>query len=239
MKILAVIPARYAASRFPGKLLQLLGDKTVIATTYAATKATGLFSDVIVATDSDAIQQEIESIGGAVAMTRSDHESGTDRIAEAVQDLDFDVVINVQGDTPFINKEALSRLIELFDDPAVRVASLMDIISEESELHNPNVVKVVVDRSGNSLLFSRSVIPFPRNKEMIITHYRHIGVYAFRKAALQQFVQWPITVLENAEKIECLRFLEHGIPLRMALTEPIGVDINTPEDLEKAQALLP
>jgi 3-deoxy-manno-octulosonate cytidylyltransferase (CMP-KDO synthetase) len=238
MKILAAIPARYAASRFPGKLLQLLGDKTVIATTYLATKATGLFDEVIVATDSDAIQQEIENIGGTVAMTRSDHESGTDRIAEAVQDRDFDVVINVQGDTPFINKSALESLIALFEDPTVQVASLMDVISESSELHNPNVVKVVVDRKGNSLLFSRSVIPYPRNSEMIITHHRHIGVYAFRKEALLQFTQWPITVLENAEKIECLRFLEHGVQLRMALTAPIGVDINTPEDLQKAKSYL-
>jgi 3-deoxy-manno-octulosonate cytidylyltransferase (CMP-KDO synthetase) len=238
MKILAVIPARYAATRFPGKLLQRLGTKSVIATTYFATKDTGLFDDIIVATDSDAIQQEIESVGGTVAMTRSDHESGTDRIAEAVQHLNFDVVINVQGDTPFINKEALQSLIELFYDPTVQVASLMDVISDTSELHNPNVVKVVVDRKSNSLLFSRSVIPYPRNTEMIITHHRHIGVYAFRKAALLQFTQWPVTVLENAEKIECLRFLEHGIPLRMALTSPIGVDINTPEDLEKANAAL-
>ncbi|MDB5197822.1 MAG: 3-deoxy-manno-octulosonate cytidylyltransferase [Flaviaesturariibacter sp.] len=236
MKHLAVIPARYAATRFPGKLMHLLGDKPVITRTWEATAATGLFDEVIVATDSDIIKAEIEGRGGKVAMTRSDHESGTDRIAEAVGSLDFDVVLNVQGDTPFVNTEALRKLLSLFNDASVQVASLMDVISEETELHNPNVVKVVVDKKNNSLLFSRSVIPYPRNKDIAITHYRHIGVYAFRKEALLQFTQWPIAVLEDAEKIECLRFLEHGIPLRMALTEPIGVDINTPEDLQKAQA---
>lgn len=236
MKYIAVIPARYAATRFPGKLMQLLGDKTVITRTYEAAKSTGLFDEVIVATDSAIIREEIEKQHGKVVMTRSDHESGTDRIAEAVKEMNFDVVLNVQGDTPFVNRSALQKLLSLFDDPTVQVASLMDIITETSELHNPNVVKVVVDKNNNSLLFSRSVIPFPRHENGSITHYRHIGVYAFRKEALLQFTQWPLTPLEDAEKIECLRFLEHGIPLRMALTEPIGVDINTPEDLEKAKA---
>jgi 3-deoxy-manno-octulosonate cytidylyltransferase (CMP-KDO synthetase) len=234
MKSIAVIPARYAASRFPGKLMQLLGDQTVIARTYEATLQTGLFDSVIVATDSDLIRVEIEQQGGTVVMTRSDHESGTDRIAEAVASLDVDVVVNVQGDTPFVNGEALARLLRLFDDAKVQVASLMDVISDETSLNDPNVVKVVVDKSMNSLLFSRSVIPFPRSPTERITHYRHIGVYGFRKAALLQFTLWPLGLLEDAEKIECLRFLEHGIALRMALTEPMGVDINTPADLQRA-----
>ncbi len=234
MKRIAVIPARYAATRFPGKLMQLLGDQTVIARTYAATLQTGLFDSVVVATDSDLIRAEIEQQGGTVVMTRSDHESGTDRIAEAVASLDVDVVVNVQGDTPFVNGEALARLLRLFDDEKVQVASLMDVIADELSLNDPNVVKVVVDKFMNSLLFSRSVIPFPRSPLEGITHYRHIGVYGFRKAALLQFTLWPLGSLEDAEKIECLRFLEHGIPLRMALTEPMGVDINTPADLEKA-----
>jgi 3-deoxy-manno-octulosonate cytidylyltransferase (CMP-KDO synthetase) len=238
MKKIAVIPARYAATRFPGKLMQLLGDKTVITRTYEATVATGLFDEVVIATDSDIIRDEIQRQGGKVVMTRSDHESGTDRIAEAVKELDVEVIVNVQGDTPFVNGPALQKLLALFDDPAVKVASLMDVINDTEALQDPNVVKVCVDKQMNSLFFSRSVIPYPRNTAITITHYRHIGVYGFRKEAILQFTQWPITPLEDAEKIECLRFLEHGISLRMALTAPMGVDINTPEDLDKAQKML-
>ena len=234
MKIIAVLPARYAATRFPGKLMEMLGDKTVIARTYLATKATSLFDEVIVATDSEIIRQEILNYGGKVVMTSSNHESGTDRIAEAVSGIEADVIVNVQGDTPFVNKNALGQLIELFKDKSVQVASLMDIINDEASLLDPNVVKVVVDKNKNALLFSRSIIPYPRNKEMIITHYRHIGVYAFTKPMLLQFTKWPVTPLENAEKLEGLRYLENGVPVRMALTEPMGIDINTPEDLQKA-----
>ncbi|RYY88859.1 MAG: 3-deoxy-manno-octulosonate cytidylyltransferase [Chitinophagaceae bacterium] len=238
MSIIAVLPARYNATRFPGKLLQLLGDKTVIRRTYEAAQASGLFDEVLVATDSPEIRAEVESFGGAVAMTRADHESGTDRIAEAVAGRDVDIIVNVQGDTPFINTDSLRKVIALFEDPSVQVASLMDRITDAEDLANPNVVKVCTDLRGNSLFFSRSPLPYPRNAEIEIPHYRHIGVYAFRKSALLQFTEWPVSPLENAEKIECLRFLEHGIPLRMALTDPIGVDINTPEDLEKARKQL-
>ncbi|RYZ18107.1 MAG: 3-deoxy-manno-octulosonate cytidylyltransferase [Chitinophagaceae bacterium] len=236
--VIAVLPARYAATRFPGKLLQLLGDKTVIRRTYEAAQASALFDEVLVATDSPEIRAEVEGFGGQVAMTRADHESGTDRIAEAVAGRNVDIVVNVQGDTPFINTKALRQLIDLFEDESVQVASLMDRITDPADLANPNVVKVCTDLRGNSLFFSRSPVPFPRAQDIDIPHYRHIGVYAFRKAALLQFTQWPMTPLEAAEKIECLRFLEHGVPLRMALTEPIGVDINTPEDLEKAKSQL-
>jgi 3-deoxy-manno-octulosonate cytidylyltransferase (CMP-KDO synthetase) len=234
MKVIAVLPARYAATRFPGKLMEKLGERTVIQCTYEAAAGSGLFDEVLVATDSDLIHAEVTAFGGAVTMTRPDHESGTDRIAEAVWGLDVDIIVNVQGDTPFINKKALQQVLSLFDDPSVQVASLMDRIQDETDLHNPNVVKVCTDLKGNSLFFSRSLIPFPRNPVATTVHYRHIGVYAFRKEALIQFTKWPMTPLEDAEKIECLRFLEHGVPLRMALTDPIGVDINTPEDLEKA-----
>lgn len=218
--------------------MQPLGGGTVIAHTFNATESTGLFQKVFVATDSEVIEAEISRVGGTSIRTRSDHESGTDRIAEAVRDLSFDVVVNVQGDTPFINKAALEKLLQLFRDPSVQVASLMDRITDEAALADPNVVKVCVNKNGDSLFFSRSLIPYPRNKDKEIAHYRHIGVYAFRKEALRQFTQWPVSDLEDAEKIECLRFLENGIPLRMAVTEPIGVDINTPEDLAKAQASL-
>jgi 3-deoxy-manno-octulosonate cytidylyltransferase (CMP-KDO synthetase) len=231
MKYLAVIPARYEASRFPGKLMQLLGDKTVITQTWLAAKSTGLFDEVIVATDNDAIRNEIESYGGIVKMTRSNHESGSDRIAEAIENIDAEVIVNVQGDTPFINRQALEKLLILFDDATVQVGSLMDVISDTQTMQDPNVVKVCVDNKMNSLLFSRSIIPYPRNTASGVKHYRHIGVYAFRKAALLQFVQWPVSPLEDSEKLECLRFLENGLPLKMALTEPIGIDINMPDDL--------
>ena len=238
MKVIAVIPARYAATRFPGKLMQLLGGQTVIARTYLATKGSGLFDEVLVATDSEVIAAEIEGLGGAVFMSQAEHESGSDRIAEAVRDRAVDVIVNVQGDTPFVQAEPLRKLIALFEDPGVQVGSLMDVIGDDASLKDPNVVKVCVDKNNNSLFFSRSVIPYPRNTDSPITHYRHIGVYAYRKSAILQFTQWPVTPLEDAEKIECLRYLEHGVQLRMALTPPMGIDINTPEDLEKAQAFV-
>jgi 3-deoxy-manno-octulosonate cytidylyltransferase (CMP-KDO synthetase) len=237
MKKIAVIPARYAATRFPGKLMQLLGDKTVIAQTYLATKATQLFDDIIIATDSEVIKTEVEQYGAAVFQSKLDHESGTDRIAEAVKDMNADVIVNVQGDTPFVQKEALQKLLQLFEEPTVEVASLMEIIADDESLKDPNVVKVCINKKNESLFFSRSIIPYPRNTYTDITHYKHIGVYAFRKEAILKFTKWEVTLLEDAEKIECLRFLEHGIPLKMALTQPMGIDINTPEDLERAQLL--
>lgn len=233
-----MIPARYAASRFPGKLMQKLGDKTVIRRVYEATKNTQLFDDIIVVTDSDAIEEEIKAIGGNVMRSTKEHESGSDRIAAAAVDLEVDIILNVQGDTPFIKKTALQKLLNLFNDETVQVASLMQIISDEKVISDPNRVKVVVDKKNNSLLFSRSVIPYPRNETTSTVYYEHIGVYAFRKKALLDFTTWPVTPLEDAEKIECLRYLENGIPLRMALTDYIGVSIDTPEDLEKAKLLL-
>jgi len=233
-----MIPARYEASRFPGKLMQMLGDKTVIRRVYEAAKNTNLFDDVIVVTDSDIIEKEIRSVGGSVIRSKKQHESGSDRIAEAAVDLDVDIILNVQGDTPFIKKEPLEKLLTLFSDETVRVASLMQIISDEKVISDPNRVKVVVDKKNNSLLFSRSIIPYPRNENASVNYYEHIGVYAFRKQALLDFTSWPVTPLEDAEKIECLRYLENGTPLRMALTNYIGVSIDTPEDLEKAKTLI-
>jgi len=233
-----MIPARYEASRFPGKLMQMLGDKTVIRRVYEAAKNTNLFDDVIVVTDSDIIEKEIRSVGGSVIRSKKQHESGSDRIAEAAVDLDVDIILNVQGDTPFIKKEPLEKLLGLFSDETVRVASLMQIISDEKVISDPNRVKVVVDKKNNSLLFSRSIIPYPRNENASVNYYEHIGVYAFRKQALLDFTSWPVTPLEDAEKIECLRYLENGTPLRMALTNYIGVSIDTPEDLEKAKTLI-
>lgn len=237
-KVIAMIPARYAATRFPAKLMQLLKGKTVIRHTYDNTVATGLFDEVWVVTDSEVIYQEIVSHGGKATMSVKEHESGSDRIAEAVADMEVDIVLNVQGDTPFIKKEPLQQLLQCFKDPSVQVASMMQVLHEQDQIDDPNYVKVAVDRNMNSLLFSRSVIPYPRNKEVPITYYEHIGVYAFRKQALLNFTNWPMTPLEAAEKVECLRYLEYGIPLRMIVVDYMGVEIDTPEDLQRAEKLL-
>lgn len=238
MKKIAMIPARYAATRFPGKLMQLLGDKTVIRHSYEATVATGLFDEVIVVTDSDIIYTEITAAGGKAVMSQHEHESGSDRIAEAAAEMDVDIIVNVQGDTPFVKKEPLEKLLKQFDDPAVQVASMMQVLTDKNDIMDPNFVKVAVDKNMNSLFFSRSVIPYPRDKDFPATYYEHIGVYAFRKQALMNFTQWPMTPLESAEKVECLRYLENGIPLRMIVVDYMGVEIDTPEDLEKASRLL-
>jgi len=237
-KIVAMIPARYAATRFPGKLMQMLGSKTVIRHTYDNTVATGLFAEVVVVTDSDIIFNEIISSGGQAMMSKRPHESGSDRIAEAVTDMEIDIVLNVQGDTPFIKKEPLAQLLKCFDDNSVQVASMMQVLSKESEINDPNFVKVAVDKNMDSLFFSRSVIPYLRDPGAAVTYYEHIGVYAFRKQALLHFTQWPISPLEAAEKIECLRYLENGIPLRMVVVDYMGIEIDTLSDLERAAKLL-
>ena len=233
-----MIPARYAATRFPAKLMQLLGDKTVILHTYNNTIATGLFDEVMVVTDSEIIFNEITSHGGKAVMSKREHESGSDRIAEAIENLAVDIVVNVQGDEPFVQKEPLEKLLAVFSDDAVQVASLMQVLTEEKFIADPNYVKVVVDKNYNALFFSRSPIPYLRDKNISPVYYEHIGVYAFRKAALLHFTSWPITPLEAAEKIECLRYLENGVPLRMVVTEYMGIEIDTPEDLVRAASLL-
>lgn len=237
-KTIAMIPARYAATRFPGKLMKMLGDKTIIRRAYENTLATGLFDEVSVVTDSDIIFDEIHQIGGIVRRSTREHESGSDRIAEIVADMEVDIILNVQGDMPFVKKEPLAQLLDLFRDEKVQVASLMQELHDPESIQNPNVVKVVVDRQMNSLLFSRSPIPYARSKDIPITYYEHIGVYAYRKQALLNFTNWPMTPLEAAEKIECLRYLEYGIPLKMVVTGYMGVNIDTPEDMEKARLLI-
>lgn len=241
MKIAAFIPARYAATRFPAKLMQVLGNKSVIRHTYDNTVATGLFDEVYVVTDSDIIFQEISSHGGKAIMSKKQHESGSDRIAEAVADMDIDIVVNVQGDEPFVQRAPLEKLLNVFEGEAgksVQVASLMQELKEQIFIQDPNYVKVVVDRNNNALLFSRSVVPYPRSTDVPITYYEHIGVYAFRKQSLINFTNWPMTPLESAEKIECLRYLEYGIPIRMVVTGYMGVEIDTPDDLKRAEQYL-
>ena len=237
-RAIALIPARFAATRFKGKLMADLGGKSVIRRTYESTLATGLFDEVIVVTDSDIIYNEITAHHGKAVMSKHDHESGSDRIAEAAKDMNVDIVVNVQGDTPFVKKDPLEKLLRQFGDKTVQVGSLMQELKEIQFIEDPNYVKVAVDKNNNALFFSRSVIPYPRNKDISITYYEHIGVYAFRKQALLDFTGWPVSPLENAEKIECLRYLENGVPIRMVVTDYMGVEIDTPEDLQRAAELL-
>jgi 3-deoxy-D-manno-octulosonate cytidylyltransferase len=237
-KIGAFIPARYAATRFPAKLMQMLGDKSVIRHTYDNTKATGLFDEVYVVTDSEIIFNEIVANGGKAIMSKKTHESGSDRIAEAVENLDIDIVVNVQGDEPFVKREPLEKVLACFEDPRVQVASLMQVLTNPASIEDPNYVKVAVDKNWNALFFSRSVIPYPRSTDTAMTYYEHVGVYAFKKQALIDFTNWPMSPLEAAEKIECLRYLENGVSIKMAVTHYMGVEIDTPEDLIKAAALL-
>ncbi|GEP52515.1 3-deoxy-manno-octulosonate cytidylyltransferase [Flavobacterium noncentrifugens] len=241
MKIIAVIPARYASTRFPAKLMQDLGGKTVILRTYEAAVETNLFDDVFVVTDSDLIFNEIISNGGKVIMSIKAHESGSDRIAEAVANMDVDIVINVQGDEPFINKEPLEKVIEIFRNDEARqvdLASLMREITNEADITNPNNVKVVVDQTGFALYFSRSVIPYPRDKNAGVRYFQHIGIYAFRKQAIMDFYSLPMKSLEASEKLEQLRYLEFGKRIKMVETSHVGIGIDTPEDLEKARKML-
>jgi 3-deoxy-manno-octulosonate cytidylyltransferase (CMP-KDO synthetase) len=234
----AFIPARYAATRFPAKLMQQLGDKTVIRHTYDNAKATGLFNEVYVVTDSDIIYNEITNNGGKAIMSIKTHESGSDRIAEAIEHLDIDIVVNIQGDEPFVKRAPLEKVLDCFKDETVQVASLMQVLENTSSIADPNYVKVAVDKKMNALFFSRSVIPYLRDASVAPIYYEHVGVYAFKKQALIDFTNWPMSPLEAAEKIECLRYLENGIGIRMAITDYMGVEIDTPEDLIKAAALL-
>jgi 3-deoxy-manno-octulosonate cytidylyltransferase (CMP-KDO synthetase) len=241
MKIIAVIPARYASTRFPAKLMHDLGGKTVIVRTYEAAINTQLFDDVFVVTDSDLIFDEIVSVGGKAIKSSKEHESGSDRIAEAVATLDVDIVVNVQGDEPFIDKESLASVIEVFkkdSQKAVDLASLMREITDLEAIENPNNVKVVVDQNGLALYFSRSVIPYPREKNVGVRYFQHIGIYAFRKQALMDFYTLPMKSLEASEKLEQLRYLEFGKKIKMVETKHVSIGIDTPEDLEKARKML-
>ena len=239
MKIIAAIPARYDASRFPGKLLADLCGKPVIQHTYEKVHQSGLFDRVIIVTDSDEIASVVTGFGGDVIRSQKEHDCGSDRIAEAVLDLDADIVINVQGDEPFIRPEGLSSLIQVFksdQNQDIDLASLMIPITEE--INNPNVVKVITDLCNRALYFSRSAIPHQRNKENHATVYKHVGVYAFRKNALIDFYHHDVTPLEKAEKIEAIRYLEMGKTIQMVETQFEGVGIDTAEDLERAKKLM-
>lgn len=240
MKIIAMIPARYAASRFPGKLMQNLAGKSVIRRTYEATVQTQLFEDVYVVTDSEIIYNEITNNGGKAIMSIKTHESGSDRIAEAVANVDCDIVVNVQGDEPFTERESLEKVLHVFKGDAqkeIDLASLMVEITDTEEINNPNTVKVIVDQNNFALYFSRSPIPYPRDKDVNARYFKHKGVYAFRKQAILDFAKLPMQFLEASEKIECIRYLEYGKRIKMVETNVQGVEIDTPEDLERAKKL--
>ncbi len=234
-----MIPARYAASRFPGKLMQDLAGKPVILRTYEAAVATELFDAVYVVTDSTLIYDTIIENGGKAIMSLEEHECGSDRIAEAVTDMEIDIVVNVQGDEPFTDKESLASLIQVFKkdrSKEIDLASLMTKITDKEDIESPNTVKVIVDQQNFALYFSRSVIPFPRATDRTPIYYKHKGVYAFRKQAVLDFRRLPMLPLEASEKIEAIRYLEYGKKIKMVETTVTGIEIDTPEDLEKAKA---
>ena len=235
MKVIAIIPARFDSTRFPGKPLAKLGNKYIIQHVYEQAKKSGLFAEVIVGTDDQRIFEVVNGFGGKVTLTSKKHKSGTDRVAEVCEKMscckDADVIINVQGDEPFISEKPLKKLIEAFNDPEVMVASLMHELLKD--IDNPNVVKVICDENNDALNFSRTP-----NPESRIPNYKHIGVYAFRRKTLFEFVQLPESKLEKIEKLEQLRLLENGYKIRMVLTSYKGIGIDTPKDLEKAENLL-
>ncbi|SIR00595.1 3-deoxy-manno-octulosonate cytidylyltransferase [Maribacter ulvicola] len=234
-----MIPARYAASRFPAKLMQDLAGKPVILRTYQAAVHTKLFDEVYVVTDSDVIYDTIIKAGGLAIMSKKEHDCGSDRIAEAVMQMDVDIIVNVQGDEPFTDRESLEGVMKVFEDDVhkeIDLASLMVKITDDEEINNPNTVKVIVDNRDFALYFSRSPIPYPRAKSEHTVYYKHKGIYAFRKSALMDFQRLPMLQLEATEKIEAIRYLEYGKKIKMVETNVQGIEIDTPEDLKKAQA---
>ena len=243
MKFIAVIPARYASTRFPGKPLAMLGGKTVIQR--VCEQALAVLPDVYVATDDERILDAVTSFGGKAVMTRKDHKSGTDRIEEAVEitGTDADVVINIQGDEPFVHPSQIETLMHLFDDPETQIGTLGKPFDTMEAVMNPNSPKIVTDRRGFALYFSRSIIPFIRGVEQgeWIRQYpflKHLGVYAYRREVLAEVTRLPQSALEKAESLEQLRWLENGYRIRVGITDVETVGIDTPDDLARAEEFL-
>lgn len=243
MKFIGIIPARYASTRFPGKPLALLGGKPVIQHVYE--KVVAVLEAAYVATDDESIYDVVKSFGGQVVMTRTDHKSGTDRIEEAIEKIggEWDVVVNVQGDEPFVAKSQLDTICHCFDDPTTQIATLGKPFESMEAVQNPNSPKIVVDNMGFAMYFSRSVIPYVRGKEMSswLTHYpflKHLGIYAYRKDVLRQVTQLPQSSLEIAESLEQLRWLQNGFKIKVGTTDVETVGIDTPQDLERAEEFL-
>lgn len=233
-----MIPARYAASRFPAKLMQDLSGKPVIVRTYEAAVKTSLFDDVFVVTDSAIIFDTIIASGGKAIMSIKEHACGSDRIAEAVAEMDVDIIVNVQGDEPFTDRDSLASVLDVFQsdvDMEIDLASLMVKISDPEEIANPNTVKVIVDNRNFALYFSRAPIPYKRAVDVETRYHKHKGIYAFRKSALMDFQRLPMLPLEATEKIEAIRYLEYGKKIKMVETTVSGIEIDTPEDLKRAQ----
>lgn len=243
MKFIGIIPARYASTRFPGKPLALLGGKPVIQHVYE--KVAAVLEAAYVATDDERIYDAVKSFGGQVVMTRTDHKSGTDRIEEAIEKIGgkWDVVVNVQGDEPFVAKSQLDTICHCFDDPTTQIATLGKPFESMEAVQNPNSPKIVVDNMGFAMYFSRSVIPYVRGKEESswLTHYpflKHLGIYAYRKDVLRQVTQLPQSSLEIAESLEQLRWLQNGFKIKVGTTDVETVGIDTPQDLERAEEFL-
>ena len=237
MKTAALIPARYASTRLPAKLVQDLGGISVIQRTYVSTVATGVFDEVWVVTDSKEIERQILDLGGSVFMSKKVHQSGSDRIAEALEQVDADLIINVQGDEPFQDPKSLKDLVAVFDKSKVKMASLMCRISED-EAYNPNTVKVVLDDKKHAIYFSRSPIPFNRERTEDIFYWKHVGVYSYTRELLLEFTSWPKGRLEQIEMLEQLRLIERGVKIKMVETEHQAIAIDTKEDLDRARNFL-
>ena len=236
MKIAALIPARYASTRLPAKLVQDLGGFSLIQRTYQSTLATGVFDEVCVVTDHTHIQDQILAIGGKVILSKKEHESGSDRIAEALDEVEADLIVNVQGDEPFQDAKTLRDLVAAFANPEVKVASLMCKLAAD-QVENPNCVKVVVDEQQRAIYFSRSPIPYNREGKQL-SYWKHIGVYAYRRELLLQFTSWSKGTLEQIEMLEQLRLLERGVSIQMVETSHQSIAIDTMEDLLKARNFL-
>lgn len=235
-----MIPARYDSSRFEGKMLADLCGKPVIARTYDAAVATGLFDQVYVATDHDAIERAVRDNGGQVIRSRKHHETGSDRIAEAVEGIDCDLVVNVQGDEPFVTREPLESLLAVFSGPdadRIDLASMVQQIKRPELVADPNYVKVVMDRNNFALYLSRSPIPYLRDGQTDVKYYEHVGVYAFRRQSLLDFAKYAPRQNERAEKVECIRYLEYGLRIKMVEAPFVSMEVDTPEDLVNARAL--
>lgn len=239
MKTIAMIPARYDSSRFEGKMLADLCGKPVIVRTYEAAQATGLFDQVYVVTNHDEIERVVRENGGQVIRSVKHHETGSDRIAEAVENIDCDIVVNVQGDEPFVTREPLEKLLQVFRGPdagRIDLASMVQQLTDPAQIEDPNFVKVVMDRDNFALYLSRSPIPYPRDKNAGAKYYEHVGVYAFRRQSLLDFARYAPRQNELSEKIECIRYLEYGLHIKMIECPFVSIEVDTPQDLVNARA---
>lgn len=239
MKALGIIPARYGSTRFPGKPLALLAGRPMVQWVYERAAQAELLNEVIVATDDQRIFEAVKKFGGRIVMTRADHPSGSDRIAEVAAKSDVEIIVNIQGDEPLIEPAAIDLGVKiLLDDPAAQVGTLVRPIRDAADLRNPNIVKVALTQDHTALYFSRSAIPFCRGAQTEAewlqqhTYFKHIGLYIFRRDMLLQFVKWPPGVLERVESLEQLRLLEHGVKIHVAVTEYEVRSVDTPEDLK-------